>query len=199
MPPPNLHLTINEMAHSKTPEEIGQMLEMMRPKLLEICGYASNHPARLVKPMLAYDGAAIALTFLPAAGEEAPEGLRHQDSFTYHHLRRDVYDLCKGTGVEVASRYVVPSAHLTIARFVNQDLHRDGKVPVLIELLESINDDLRRKFWGDEKGDGSVTAQWIVGEEKSIDCRVWTVWYGGGESAYVAEGTKSLSEVEYKL
>jgi len=31
--------------------------------------YTLTHRARLIKPMLSYDGAALALSFLPAAGE----------------------------------------------------------------------------------------------------------------------------------
>ena len=199
MAPEKLHLTAIEMAHSKSSSEIATLIETMRPKIPEICLHASDHPVRLVKPILAYDGAAIALSFLPAAGEEMALGLRNQDNYTYHHLRRDLYGLCESTGVDIASRYVLPSAHLTIARFVNQDLYRDRKIAALIEVIESINQDLQGRLWGSERQEGSVTAQWIVGEERSVDCRTMTVWYGDGESEYVSEGTKSLGEDSYNI
>ena len=199
MPPDNLHLTIVEMAHSKTPEEIAKMRAMMRSKIPEICEHACKQPARLVKPLLGYDAAAIALSFLPAAGEDLPPWVEHDDGYTYHHLRRDIHELCESTGVEIASRYVLPSAHLTVARFVNQDLYQQKKIPALIETLEKINEDLRGEFWGNGRGAESVTAQWLVGEERTVDCRVGTVWYGGGESEYASKGTKSLCEDEYKF
>ncbi len=68
----------------------------------------------------------IAVSFLPAAGETvvspppvAPEP-DHQaylsDEYTYHHLRRDIFDIAREAGVDVGSRYVVPSAHITLGR-----------------------------------------------------------------------------------
>ena len=116
MPPSNLHMTCLEISHSLTPDAISSLVDTLRPKCQEIADYTYSHRARLIKPMLSYDSAAIALSFVPAAAEVQDT----DDEFTYHHLRRDVYNLCKSTGVEIASRYTVPSAHLTIARFVTQ-------------------------------------------------------------------------------
>lgn len=189
MPPDNLHLTIMEMAHSRTPSEILAMLDIMRTEIPNICEYVFSHPVRLVKPLLSYDGAAVALSFLPAAGEPLSVEIQYQDSYTYHHLRRDISELCKKTGVEVASRYVLPSAHLTIARFVNQDLFHEKSIPALIKTLETINKELQEELWAAPEGNGSLAGQWIIGEERSLDCRTMTVWYGGGESEYVSEGT----------
>ena len=187
MPPDNLHLTILEMAHSKTPAEITSMLNQMRPMIPAICEpKILQDRVRLVKPLLSYDGAAIALSFLPAAGERFPT---LADVSTYHHLRRDLYNMCSKTGVEVASRYVVPSAHLTIARFVDQSLLHEKKIPALIETIEAINKDLETLPYV-----SPMSAQWIIGEEKSLDCRIMTVWYGGGESAYVSKGLPDMSE-----
>lgn len=175
------------MTHSRTKPEIDALVEKMEPKISEITDFTYNHRARLVKPMLSYDGAAIALSFLPAAGEgQLANSEIKADAYTYHHLRRDLYELCQSTGIDVASRYVVPSSHLTIARFVTQDVHKEGKVGQLVEELEMINQKLKN-FWPGEKSiDGMM--QWVVGEEKGLECRKGTVWYGGGERDHLGQG-----------
>lgn len=195
MPVECLHMTVLEITHSKTTAEIEQLVNTMESKVPEIADYTYSHRARLVKPMLSYDAAAIALSFLPAAGDGLPEEkAANADAYTYHHLRRDMYGLCESTGVEVASRYVVPSSHLTIARFVTQQdiSSKDGsavdhgKVEVLVQKLEEINADLQSKYWSRDglTSDGS----WTVGEEKGLDYRRGTLWYGGGHSHHVGKG-----------
>ena len=185
--------------------------------------------------MLSYDTAAIALSFVPAAGEglsstssstrtiqnakgidlDPPNATETEivrdDSYTYHHLRRSLYDLCTETGVEVASRYTVPSAHLTIARFVSQkdiSVQQNGndrkeqelentvsidteKVKQLIDKIEKVNAWLQDKFWPKESGEEEAiekAGEWIVGEEKGLDCRKGTLWYGGGETIRLGNG-----------
>ena len=186
MPLDKLHLTVMEMTHSKTPSEISGLLDKMQNFIPSICDYPYNHRCRLIKPALGYDGAAIALSFLPAACEMEPQDL-HEETYTYHHLRRDLYDKCEASGVEVASRYVLPSAHLTIARCVNQDIYNKGRVRDLVEGLESINKRLRKTTWtSDNRSQQPV--EWIVGEGKGLVCRKMTVWYGDGESHYEGKG-----------
>lgn len=182
--------------------------------------------------MLSYDTAAIALSFIPAAGEglsstssatrttqnanrvdlDPPETeIVRDDSYTYHHLRRSLYDLCTEAGVEVASRYTVPSAHLTIARFVSQkdiSMQQNGndrkeqeaettvnidneKVKELINKIEEVNAWLQEKYWPKESGEEEAIekeGEWIVGEEKGLDCRKGTLWYGGGETIRLGNG-----------
>ena len=186
MPLENLHITAMEITHSKTPSEISHFLDKMQNSIPAICDYPYNHRCRLIKPALGYDSAAIALSFLPAANEPVPRGPQ-KDAYTYHHFRRDLYDRCEASGVEVASRYVLPSAHLTIARFVNQDIYKDGKVEKLVETLESINEMLRETTWGFESN-SQQPVEWIVGEGKGLVCRKMTVWYGDGESQYEGKG-----------
>ncbi|MDI1493561.1 MAG: hypothetical protein OHK93_005352 [Ramalina farinacea] len=175
MPPSNLHLTVLEIAHSLPYPAIARLSHKLHPHLGTITDYTLTHRARLVKPRVNYDGSAIALSFLPASG--GGEG------YTYHHLRRDVYDLVtRNAGVEVASRYTVASAHLTIARFVEQSIWEEGKVGELIKCIEEVNKDLERDY-GDEGQWG-----WTVGEEKGLVCREGRVWYGGGESLGEGKG-----------
>lgn len=190
--------------------------------------------------MLSYDSAAIALSFVPAAGENfsfshsssrpsqpaqstdeqhqanpEPE-VRQDDSYTYHHLRRSLYELCVEAGVEVASRYTVPSAHLTIARFITQkDISapraNNGKaqpvqddeikieavsvakekVQMLVDNIEAINARLQDEYWPKKGREEAVIkngGEWIVGEEKGLDCRKGTLWYGGGETIRLGKG-----------
>lgn len=82
----------------------------LAPAIPDIASHTHAHRARLLAPMLSYDASALALSFLPAEADE----------YTYHHLRRDIFSLCTSAGVTIGSRYTVPSAHLTIARFVTQ-------------------------------------------------------------------------------
>lgn len=195
MPIECLHMTVLEVTHSKTEAEIEHLVDSMNDKIPGIADFTYDHRARLVKPMLSYDAAAIALSFLPAAGEGLPEAKAAEaDTYTYHHLRRDLYGLCKSAGVEVASRYVVPSSHLTIARFVTQkDISNQdgngidrGKVEGLVGKLEETNAELRSQYWPESglTGGGS----WTVGEEKGLVNRRGTLWYGGGHSHYEGKG-----------
>ena len=191
MPLGCLHMTVLEIAHSRSETEIAAMVKTMEEKIPEITDLTFGHRARLVKPMLSYDAAAIALSFVPAAGKSPKINHKpNNDAYSYHHLRRDVYALSKDTGVEVASRYVVPSSHLTIARFVTQkDFAKDEeegldpeKVVKLVRKLEEINEELESHYWPKDAG------VWIVGEQKGLDCRKGTVWYGGGQTEHLGRG-----------
>ena len=174
MPPSNLHTTVLEIAHSRTAGEIEAMVSRISPQVEDIVNYTRAHHAGLIKPMISYDGSALALSFVPDTAT----------TYTYHHLRRDIYKLASNSGVEVASRYVVPSAHLTIARWVDQRVVEKRRVGELVDVLEQLNAELEGKYWGD---DGNAAGlRWQVGEEKGLVCRRGQVWYGGGES--FAEG-----------
>lgn len=187
MPVECLHLTVLEVAHSKTENEISSLVEAMESKIPHITEHTLKHRARLVNPMLSYDTAAIALSFLPASGEGSDLNAK---AYTYHHLRRDIYAECKNTGVEVASRYVVPSSHLTVARFVTEkDFAKADeagldqlKIRRLIEKIEEVNDNLHVNHWTKQTG------KWQVGEEKGLVCRTGRVWYGGGQSQHEGSG-----------
>jgi hypothetical protein len=158
--------------------------------------YTFSHRARLIKPMLSYDGAAIALSFLPAAGENLPPKPKKEtetslartqkdDIYTYHNLRRDLFNLAWETGVSIDSRYVVPSSHITIGRFLTQDDHdTKEKMERFVEKIEGINRWLEEEYWWKEGGEG----EWIVGQEKGLDCRQGTLWYGGGETIRIGKG-----------
>ncbi|KAK6360587.1 hypothetical protein TWF730_006725 [Orbilia blumenaviensis] len=227
MPPPNLHTTVLEITHSRTPEYIADLVNTMRPSLQKIVDHTYTHRAKLVKPMLSFDGSACAISFVPAAppasaseqGQDKPKD-SHDYNYTYHHLRRDLYDLSKESGVEIDSRYTVPSAHITIGRFITTEDHvpselsvseaaepeavvsatsiladssqadlratipavkiEKSKMEKWVEALDEIN-----QWLAGYEGDGS---EWIVGEEKGLDCRIGRLWYGGGETVVLGKG-----------
>ena len=191
MPLECLHMTVLEVTHSKTEAEIEHLVSVMNNSIPRITDFTFEHRARLVKPMLSYDATAIALSFVPAASEmPTTSDTVNGNDYTYHHLRRDIYALSKGTGVEIASRYVVPSAHLTIARFVSQKdisgqngmILDTAKVKKIVEGLETINIELETKHRPKGTGD------WTVGEEKGLDCRKGRLWYGGGQTVHLGKG-----------
>ena len=198
MPIDNLHMTAMEVAHSLTVSEIDSLVDALRPKSEKIADLSKR--ARLIKPMLNYDSAALALSFVPAAGD----GLIHgrtvaDDHYTYHHFRRDLYAAVTEAGVNVSSRYVVPSAHMTVARFNSPNVFGGDPMDADVTLdmkkrkhwiheVEMINDWLQNEFW--PQGDLPIKAggEWIVGEEKGLDFRRGTLWYGGGETIYLGKG-----------
>jgi len=89
MPRDNLHLTALEITHSRTKEEIEQIVREHRERIPLITDYTFTHRARLIKPMIGFDASALALSFVPAAGEGLGENRSlEDDKYSYHHLRR---------------------------------------------------------------------------------------------------------------
>lgn len=192
-------MTVLEINHSLTEPEINQLVKMLEIKIPEITDHVLRNRARLVKPMLGYDDSAIALGFLPAAGEGSQwERSTADDEYTYHHLRRDVYDLSSSTGVIIASRYTVPSSHLTIGRFVtgqefsiaqgDQAVPNPEKMQEWIRTIEEINAWLQEEYWSESGHANAEGGQWIIGEEQGLDCRKGRLWYGGGETVRLGQG-----------
>lgn len=204
-------MTALEFTHSQTPDVISSLISRLQPIVKTLINFPANqHKAtpkrrvRLVKPVLTYDAAAVALSFLPAADQLG-------DEYSYHHLRSSLWDLSSVTsklnrgkvesdetrGVEINTRYIVPSAHLTIARFVaardtTVDATEEGKVDPekirkWVEVIEEVNEWLEKEYWSDEES-GTEEMQWVIGEEKGLDFRGGACWYGGGESVSVGEG-----------
>jgi vesicle-fusing ATPase len=202
MPLEHLHMTALEMTHSKTAEEIATLVEKMLPFVPEITDFTVQHRARLIKPIVSYDHAAIALSYVPAAGDIVdPLRKPEEDEYTYHHLRRDLYNLCQSTGAKVDSRYVVPSSHLTIGRFItSRDTSKEPfeelnpvpdpeKLRLLIQKIDAINTWLREVYWGSNRYQTLANGgEWIVGEATGLDYRHGTLWYGGGSTIRLGEG-----------
>jgi hypothetical protein len=199
MPLLDLHLTALEITFSLTAPEITTIISALgAPAYTEMVNYPFSHRARLIKPALSYDGAALALSFLPAAGESLPPAsaitssdsrTQEDDNFTYHHLRRDLFNLARKTGVSVDSRSVVPSSHVTIGRFLTQGDHDSPqKMQKFIHKLEDLNMWLEEEYWPREGKARMENAEWLVGQEKGLDFRRGTLWYGGGETVTLGKG-----------
>lgn len=118
-------MTSLEITHSLTVMEIDTLVSRMKPIIPKICNYLLDHRAVLIKPLLSYDSSAVALSFVPADTEGNQSDTMEKDitsnGYTYHHLRRDLFDLATGDytkpSVKIESRYVVPSAHVTSELF----------------------------------------------------------------------------------
>ncbi|PSR99012.1 ureidoglycolate hydrolase-domain-containing protein [Coniella lustricola] len=202
MPTHRMHMTTLEVTHSRTAEEIRALIQQMRPAIPALTDITFTHRCRLVKPMLSYDLSAIALSFLPASGEPqvSPKPLstvdrvegdsKHgeiNDAYTYHHLRKDVYDLATSSGVEMNSRYVVPSAHITLGRYMTQDDHATAEMrEAWVKSIDAINGWLEKEVW--DRADGRFVGEWLVGQERGLDARAGTLWYGGGRTIMLGEG-----------
>lgn len=199
-----MHLTALEVTHSRTSSEITGLVDQLRPTLPPLTNFTLAHRSRLVRPMISYDLAAIAVSFLPAAGEpvvspppcaaadrdtQADAAALHEvdDGYTYHHLRRDVFDLAKTAGVDIVSRYVVPSAHITLGRYLVQEDHATPEMRERwIKTIEDINAWLETEVW--DSADGEFLGEWIVGQERGLDARAGNLWYGGGRTIMMGEG-----------
>ncbi|KAH7091263.1 RNA ligase/cyclic nucleotide phosphodiesterase [Paraphoma chrysanthemicola] len=196
MPRDNLHITVLEVTHSKTAPEIQNIVDPIRAKIPAITDYTQQHRTRLIKPMIGYDASALALSFVPSAGEGLESDRKPDDGYTYHHLRRDIFALCRDAGVQVDSRYVVPSSHLTIGRFIttkdfaDQDgVHDPVKMKAFVDKIEEINGWLEKEFWP-EHNNGAIPkgGEFNVGEETGLHCRMGTLWYGDGEEVHKGQG-----------
>ncbi|KAL8357507.1 hypothetical protein RB598_002355 [Gaeumannomyces tritici] len=227
MPLHRMHMTALEVTHSQPAETVAALVEALRPRAADIANHTFSHRARLVKPMVSHDLAAVALSFLPAAGEPVlspgvpPQQQQQQqcddgDSYSYHHLRRDVFDMTVGGGgggggggarrvagdeIAINSRYVVPSAHVTLARFVAQDDHATAaQREAWVRRIDEVNAWLEAEVWGGDGGGGGggggggdggtggFVGEWAVGQERGLDVRAGVLWYGGGRSIVVGEG-----------
>ncbi|KAI1105345.1 RNA ligase/cyclic nucleotide phosphodiesterase [Jackrogersella minutella] len=197
MPLHRMHITTLEVAFSRTASEIEALKETLKPSIPRIASFTHRHRSRLVKPMISYDLSAFALSFLPSAGEPglsppptAPDAVPVQaagDAYSYHHLRRDMWGLARDAGVTVASRYVVPSAHVTLGRYLTGADHAaPERRRAWVDAIDEVNAWLRAEVWDEPAAE--LVGEWVVGQERGMDVRVGTLWYGGGRTVLVGEG-----------
>ncbi|KAJ5747183.1 uncharacterized protein N7511_008879 [Penicillium nucicola] len=193
MPRENLHTTVLEVAHSLTEAQIDDLVKTLKSSTTitqaQIAEHPLAHQSRLLKPMVSFDASAMALSFAPAAGEpSAEQSAGHDDQYTYHHLRRDVFDMVRAAGIPVASRYIVPSAHVTIARFITQDGFEvagqvdHARVKLIIDKIGEINEKLESMYWPQPGDTQPEKGEWVVGKGQGLVIRKGRLWYGGGEN-----------------
>lgn len=197
MPFHRMHITTLEITFSKTPEEIHAIKKVLEPVIPTVANYTFRHRARLVKPVISYDLSAFAVSFLPASGEAAlsppsaavddGEAVEQSDQYTYHHLRRDMWELAKNAGITIDSRYVVPSAHITLGRYLGEEDHATPEQrKKWVDTIDEINRWLEAEVW--DREDSDLVGEWVVGQERGLDVRVGTLWYGGGRTVMTGEG-----------
>ncbi|KAF8179385.1 RNA ligase/cyclic nucleotide phosphodiesterase [Mycena galopus ATCC 62051] len=187
VPQTSLHITVLEIAHSRTAEDIAALVPQILGAAPSILNHTVTHHTHLTKPPLCFDTSAIALSFLPSRAQAAPAGT---DKYTYHHLRRDLFGMARASGPTAGSRYAAPSAHLTIGRFVRtEDLQTISrldleKVRQMVTRVEEINAWLEREYWTG----GERAVEWMVGEETGLEWRTGPVWYGSdGQTLMIGE------------
>lgn len=192
-------MTTLEIRSALTGPEIDEIAASLQMSGLvaELANYTLTHRARLVKPIISYDTSAIALSFVPAAGEEDRNVYSGKDDqFTYHHLRSDLYNIVTQSGCPIAARYTVPSAHITIARFIAPSDPKKGEsdspkefekeASRLIDKIDDLNHELRSNVWK-RLGD-PCQGQRVIGHEKGLELMKGRTWYGVGDSIVLGEG-----------
>ncbi|KAE8393278.1 RNA ligase/cyclic nucleotide phosphodiesterase [Aspergillus alliaceus] len=219
-PPGSLHITVLEMASGRTETDIERFLSHLQASgaIPDLVDYTFHHRTRLLKPTVSFDATAMALSFVPAAGEGATEeNYMHGDDgdrYTYHHLRRDLFDLLAATGLLMKPRYIVPSVHVTIARFITHDgfvlensrldktkVVDQERVAALVERVEQINERLRQKYWPQVNGAIPSKGEWIVNVPKTRrtyckgkECKKHTqhkvTQYKAGKASLYAQGKR---------
>jgi hypothetical protein len=70
---------------------------------------------------------------------------------------------------------------------LTQDDHATpDKMELFIKEIERINQWLEEEFW--PKNERNIEGAWIVGQEKGLDFRQGTLWYGGGNTVRLGKG-----------
>lgn len=217
MPARNLHMTVMEAIHSVTSDAVEEVLANMEggpAGLGEIADLVVEGVleggVRLGKPMVCFDGQAVAVSFLPlpsgvkdvkedgekgiiegskqlAEGSKSDVVVSEGWNGGYHGLRARIWEECAKRGINVGSRYVVPSAHVTVMRYVGDGGAKwKGGVKGWVEGVERVNG------WLEGLGE---EGEWMVGEERGCVWRKGRLWYGCGETLCVGKnkGSREIS------
>lgn len=192
-------MTTLEMLPARSLTEVNEFERFLKEHapLQDIVNYTLTHRARLIRPIVSYDASALALSFIPAVEDKKHnvDG-KEKDSYSYQHLRSDLYDMMTEAGCLLEARYTVPSAHVTIARFVRPVGLPEGELeePVLfhkraeglVATIENINQELRSDDW--KRFGNPSRGEWVVGQEQGLEFMKGRSWYGKGESVLRGKG-----------
>ncbi|RAL15074.1 60S ribosomal eL42 domain-containing protein [Aspergillus homomorphus CBS 101889] len=218
-PPNYLHMTALEVASCRTEPEIDGLVAQLKGSgiIPQLVNYTYYHRTRLFRPVISYDATAMALSFIPEA-DDGTENVRqqeyHDDEYTYHHLRRDVSAQVAAIGLPMKPRYIAPSAHVTIARFITREgflteapgsggegKFDDNRVAALINKIEAINEKLRAEYWPREQEPVPWKGEWLVNVPKTRrtyckgkECKKHTqhkvTQYKAGKASLFAQGKR---------
>ena len=197
IPISHLHLSVVEFSHrheqsvlENVQQQLGsQLLQRMLdlPVSMHRGSETTRSSIRLVKPRLNFDRAGVALTFVPDTG-------RHSNSMdqpmTYHHLRNELHKLALSTGTHIDTCYTATTAHITIARFVQQPFRSDAgssvKATAYLRLIEEINDELEKTMW--------PTMAWDLAEGPGLELQMGYLKFGMERSLAKMVGPSSKVE-----
>jgi hypothetical protein len=163
MPASHLHMAMVELAHRHTLEylhSISSALGAARlQKMLDLIHTLPNKP-RLVSPRLSVDAMGVALTFLPCSAQ----------TYTYHDLKAEMHGVALESGGEFDMCYTVPSAHVTLGRFVGDEFFASREArQEFVELVEKMNEEL---------GTGRAMEDWVLCEEGSLELQAGYLKFG---------------------
>ncbi|KAG4219161.1 hypothetical protein PC116_g32359, partial [Phytophthora cactorum] len=55
-----------------------------------------------------------------------------------------------------------------------------------VDTIDELNAWLEAEVW--DNPESRLVGEWVVGQEKGLDVRVGTLWYGGGRTIQMGEG-----------
>ncbi|KZT21047.1 hypothetical protein NEOLEDRAFT_798004 [Neolentinus lepideus HHB14362 ss-1] len=172
MPEPCLHMTSMEWFHSVDNVTIHKLVDKIPVNVAHSISAGPKVPIHLDTPVLSFDRNALAITFLPS--------LKTNEGYTYLHYRRDLLDAAASVDdpdLVIYMRYALPSAHITIARFI-EPLSPENKGRGWVEALEKVDREVVRP---------QTNLIWTLRGPTIL--RAGTVWYGGG---FAVKGSQRL-------
>ncbi|KAM0749499.1 hypothetical protein T439DRAFT_357835 [Meredithblackwellia eburnea MCA 4105] len=163
-----VHITLLEVAHSLPSATHEEYLRSpaFTSRISSLCDLEhlpspSGVPPLLHSPVLNLDPTAISLSFLPRGS-------------AYHQLRQILFSSYGSeTSPALKARYIHPSAHLTVVRFLKPI--KGEKVRDLVKAVSALNVRLS------ESALGSTIWNIENKEETRVECTSGQVWYGGGD------------------
>ena len=158
LPPPHyLHITVYEVTHSRTAEQLQPLLAAVRSHESQLFSALPVDRVRFDSPLLNYETSTVALTLLPV----------DVGDYDITTLRAEVGERLSAVGVQWEGRYVAPTAHITIGRFIRSQLQR-ATMEQWLAKLDELRDECRQ--WQGE---------WCLAHG-SLQVMTAASWYGHG-------------------
>ena len=157
-PPHYLHITVYEVSHSRTTEQLQPLVAAIRSHGSQLFDALPLDRVKFDSPLVNYDTAAVALTFLPV----------DVDGCDITVLRAELGRRVAALGIEWDGRYVPSSAHITIGRFIRPQL-QCATMDQWLGQMDKLRE--RCKQWQGEWCLAHGPLQVMTGKS----------WYGGGD------------------
>lgn len=182
-PQHGLHMTVLVVAVQLSAEKLNSIMPSLTAPLVKISKFYAEHQTRLVKPTISFSDSGVVLSYVPCAGE-ITDGNTVDHNYTFLHLQHDLFELCRGHGIEMSAQKTPGSCYMTLGRFTQKENHEKPDATSIASWLagvEKINEKLKREYWPSE-GSAPAAGNWIIGGEEGLDIRKGRSWYGGGQS-----------------